>query len=170
MGIWHLTKKFQFNLDTSKKQSTNCIPLLWHRLPSLWVCLHQPAQPSHTLVFSLAAIVHFGLLSPPCTFPGIQIIWRSAYRFFALSSTAGYLLSGLRQPSHPDRIFSGILPDSFYLLPARRLPAHVTLVPEITVFLNGKYSNTTYISKIWPESKKPRFPIKNPDKTEKPQI
>jgi len=78
--------------------------------------------------------VHFGLLSPPCTFPGIQIIWRSAYRFFALSSTAGYLLSGLRQPSHPARIFSGILPDPFYLLPARRLPAHVTLV---------KYSNHT---------------------------
>jgi len=33
-------------------------------------------------VFSLAAIVHFGLLSPPCTFPGIQIIRHSAYRFF----------------------------------------------------------------------------------------
>jgi len=33
-------------------------------------------------VFILAAIVHFGLLSPPCTFPGIQIIRHSAYRFF----------------------------------------------------------------------------------------
>jgi len=47
VGIWHLTKKFQFNLDTSKQQSPNFIPLLWHRLPSLWVCLHQPAQPLH---------------------------------------------------------------------------------------------------------------------------
>jgi len=59
-------------------------------------------------VFSLAAIVHFGLLSPPCTFPGIQIIRHSAYRFFTLSSTAGYLLSGLREPSNPARIFNGI--------------------------------------------------------------
>jgi len=73
-------------------------------------------------VFSLAAIVHFRLLSPPCTFPGIQIIRHSAYRFFALSSTAGFLLSGFRQPSHPARIYSVILPDPFYLLPARRLP------------------------------------------------
>ena len=48
--------------------------------------------------------------------------------FFALTSTADYLLSGLRQPSHPARIFSGILPDPFYLLPARRLPALVTSV------------------------------------------
>ena len=38
--------------------------------------------------------------------------------FFELSSTAGYLLSGFRQPSHPARIFSGIFPDPFYLLPA----------------------------------------------------
>ena len=79
-------------------------------------------------MFSLADIVHFGLLAPPCTFPGIQIIRHSAYRFFALSSTVGFLLSELRQPSHPARIFSGILPDPFYLLPARRLLAHVTLV------------------------------------------
>jgi len=43
--------------------------------------------------------------------------------FFALFSTAGYLLSWLRQPSHPARKFSGIFPDTFYLL-----PAHVTLV------------------------------------------
>ena len=43
--------------------------------------------------------------------------------FFALFSTAGYLLSWLRQPSHPARKFSGIFPDPFYLL-----PAHVTLV------------------------------------------
>jgi len=84
----------------------------------------------HTLfhVLTLADIVHFGLLSPPCTFPGIQIIRHSEYRFFALSSTAGYLLFGLRQPSHLARIFSGILLDLFYFLPARRLPAHVTLV------------------------------------------
>jgi len=51
----------------------------------------------------------------------------SEYRFFALSSPGGYLLSGLRQPSHPARIFSGILSDPFYLLPARGLPAHVIL-------------------------------------------
>jgi len=37
---------------------------------------------------------------------------------------------------------------------------------ETTVFLNGKYSNTTYISKIWPESKKSRVLIKTPE----PQI
>jgi len=29
--------------------------------------------------------------------------------------------------------------------------------------LNGKYSNTTYISKIWPEPKKPIFSIKTPE-------
>jgi len=97
-------------------------------------------------VFSLAAIVHFGLLSPPCTFPGIQIIRHSAYHFFALCSTASYLLSGLRQPSHPARIFSGILPDPFYLLPARRLPArrlpaHVTLV---IYCINRIYKNTGF--------------------------
>jgi len=28
--------------------------------------------------------------------------------FFTLSSTAGYLLSGLREPSNPARIFNGI--------------------------------------------------------------
>jgi len=60
--------------------------------------------------------------------------------FFALSSTAGYLLSGLRQPSHPARIFSGILPDPFDLLPSRRLafirgmPAQVTLVTQILTY------------------------------------
>jgi len=38
----------------------------------------------HTLfqVLTLADIVHFGLLSPPCTFPGIQNIRNSEYRFF----------------------------------------------------------------------------------------
>jgi len=50
----------KFNLDTSKNQSPNFIPLLWHRLPSLWVCLHQPAQPSHTL--------------------GVQLSWHCAFR------------------------------------------------------------------------------------------
>ena len=39
-------------------------------------------------------------------------------------------------------------------------------IMSVKVFLNGKYSNTTYIYKIWPESKKPRFSIKNPE----PQI
>jgi len=37
---------------------------------------------------------------------------------------------------------------------------------QTAVFLNGKYSNTTEISKIWPKSKKPRFSIKPPE----PQI
>jgi len=32
-------------------------------------------------VFNLADIVLFVLLSPPCTFPGIQIIRHFAYRF-----------------------------------------------------------------------------------------
>ena len=64
---------------------------------------------SHQTLFqelTLADIVHFGLLSPPCTFPGIQIIRHSEYRFFALSSTAGYFLSGLRQLSHPTHILA----------------------------------------------------------------
>jgi len=39
-----------------------------------------------------------------------------------------------------------------------------------TTVLNGKCSNTTCIYKISPESKKPRFSLKTPDKTEKPQI
>jgi len=101
-------------------------------------------------VFSLAAIAHFGLLSPPCTFTGIQVIRHSAYRFFALSSTAGYLLSGLRQPSHPARIFSSISPDPFYLLPARGLPTHVTLVFNYnftlfnTIISSSLYSRVVY--------------------------
>jgi len=97
VGIWHLTKKFQFNLDTSKKHhqtlffycDTGYLPcgfanIRWHS--------------HHTLfeVFRLAGIVHFGLLSPPRTsrHSNHTTIWRSF--FFALSSTAGYLLSGLR--------------------------------------------------------------------------
>jgi len=36
------------------------------------------------------------------------------------------------------------------------------------VFLNGKYSDTTYTSKIWPESKNPRTLEFKTDKTEKP--
>jgi len=60
---------------------------------------------THCQVFSLADIVHFGLPSPPCTFPGIQITQHSAFLFFfALSSTAGYLPSGLSQPSRPAAI------------------------------------------------------------------
>jgi len=39
-----------------------------------------------------------------------------------------------------------------------------------TVILNGKFGNTTYISKIWPESKKNRFSRRTPHKTEKKQI
>ena len=130
MGIWHLTEKFQFNLDTSKKESPNPIPLLWHRLPSLWVCLHQPAQPSHTFSgVQLSCHRAFRI-----TFAAMHVYRHSSHTtlcislFFALSSTAGYLLSGLRQPSHPARIFSSISPDPFYLLPARGLPTHVTLV------------------------------------------
>jgi len=34
---------------------------------------------------------------------------------------------------------------------------------ETTVFFNGKYNNTTYISKIRPEQKKNRFSIKMPE-------
>jgi len=33
---------------------------------------------------------------------------------------------------------------------------------EATVFLNGKYGNTIYISNIWPESNKPQILDKNP--------
>ena len=57
--------------------------------------------------------------------------------FSALSSTAGYLLSGLRQPSHPACNFSGIFPDPFYLLPARGLPAHATLVTCALIVLQN---------------------------------
>ena len=39
-------------------------------------------------------------------------------------------------------------------------PTGVKLQRRLTVFLNGKYSNTTYISRIWPEQKKNRFSIK----------
>ena len=92
-------------------------------LPCGFAYIRRHSDNTPCKVFRLAAIVHFGLLSPPCAFPGIQIIRHSAHRFFALSSTASYLLSGSRQPSHPARIFSGIFPDPFYLL-----PAHVTLV------------------------------------------
>jgi len=97
-------------------------------LPCGFAYISRHSQQTLFQVLTLADIVHFGLLSPPCTFPGIQIIRHSAYRFFPLFSTASYLLSGLRQPSHPAHIFSGILPDLFYLLLARRLPAHVTVV------------------------------------------
>jgi len=117
--------------NTSKKHSPNFIPFSdTGYLPCGFAYISRHSH--HTLfeVFSLASIVHFGLLSPPCTFPGILIIRHSKYRFFALSSTAGYLLSGLHQLPHPALIFSGIFPDPFYLLlaTARRLPAHVTLV------------------------------------------
>ena len=53
-----------------------------------------------------------------------------------------------------------ILPDNGYSTDS----AHYAY--ETTVFLNGKYTNTKYISKIWPESNKPRFSIKPPE----PQI
>jgi len=75
-------------------------------------------------VFSLAAIVHFGYFRHHARFQAFKSYDTLHIAFFALSSTAGYLLSGLRQPSHPACIFSDIFPDPFYLLPARRLPAH----------------------------------------------
>jgi len=74
-------------------------------------------------VFSLAAIEHFGYFRHHARFQAFKSYGTLHIVFFALSSTAGYLLSGLCQPSHPARIFSGILPDPFYLLPAQ-----VTLV------------------------------------------
>ena len=101
-------------------------------LPCGFAYIRRHSDNTPCKVFRLAAIVHFGLLSPPCAFPGIQIIRHSAHRFFALSSTASYLLSGSRQPSHPARIFSGIFPDPFYLL-----PAHVTLMLKLcSVYLS----------------------------------
>jgi len=47
---------------------------------------------SHQTLFQVltsADIVHFGLLSPPCTFPGIQIIRHSAYRFLPAAFSLG---------------------------------------------------------------------------------
>jgi len=75
--------------------------------------------------------VHFGLLSPPCTFPGIQINDTLHIVFFCTFFNCRLPSSGLRQPSHPACIFSGIFLDPFYLLPDRRLLAHVTLVKTI---------------------------------------
>jgi len=125
-------------------------------LPCGFAYINRHSHQTLFQVLTLADIVHFGLLSPPCTFSGIQIIQHSEYRFFALSSTAGCLLSGWRQPSHPARIFSGIcwirfiyyskvhhVADSSYsihyyfysLLPTRWLQAHVTLLIRFQVVI-----------------------------------
>ena len=117
MGIWHLTKKFQFNLDTSKKQSPNFIPLLCHRLPfhssvyirhavSAYISWH--SHQTLFKVFSSAAIVYFGYFRHHARFQAFKSCGTLHIVFIALSSTAGYLLTRLRQPSHPARIFSGI--------------------------------------------------------------
>jgi len=79
-------------------------------------------------VFNLADIVLFVLLSPPCTFPGIQIIRHFAYRFSCTFLDCRLLSVWVKSVVTPSPHFSGILLDPFYLLPARRLPAHVTSV------------------------------------------
>ena len=65
---------------------------------------------------------------PPRTFPDIQIIRHSAYRFFCTFFDCRlpslWVTSAVTSSPH----FSGILPDPFYLLTARRLPAHISLV------------------------------------------
>jgi len=53
-------------------------------LPCGFAYISRHSQQTLFQVLTLADIVHFGLFSPPCTFPGIQIIRHSAYRFFAL--------------------------------------------------------------------------------------
>ena len=76
--------------NTSKKHSPNFIPFSdTGYLPCGFAYISRHSH--HTLfeVFSLASIVHFGLLSPPCTFPGILYILHSKYRF----------LHFLRQPA-----------------------------------------------------------------------
>jgi len=89
---------FSFNLDTSKKQSPNFIPLLWEAkqltnnnrseisldtgyLPCGFAYISRHSHHILFQVFGLADIVHFGLLSPPCTFPGI-LITRHCISFF----------------------------------------------------------------------------------------
>ena len=62
--------------------------------------------------------MHFGYFRHHARFQAFKSYDTLHIAFFALSSTAGYLLSGLRQPSHPACIFSDIFPDPFYLLPA----------------------------------------------------
>jgi len=79
VGIWHLTKKFEFNLDTSKSNhQTLFLYSDTGYLPCGFAYISRHSHHTPFKVFSLAAIVHFGLLSPPCTFPGIQIIRHSA--------------------------------------------------------------------------------------------
>jgi len=75
-------------------------------------------------VLTLADVVHFGLLSPP----PFQAFKSYDTRHIVFCTFFDCLLSGFCQPSHPARIFSGILLGLFYLLLARRLPAHVTLL------------------------------------------
>jgi len=77
----------------------------------------------HTVfqVFTLADIEHFGLLSPPCTFPGIQIIRHSEYRFFCTFFYCRLLSLWVTSAVTSNPHFSGIWLDPFYLLPVRRL-------------------------------------------------
>jgi len=71
-------------------------------------CTYISQLSQHALfqVFSLADIVHFGLLSPPCTFPGIQITLHSAYRFLHFhqlpaTSPLGYISRAHLCGRHP---------------------------------------------------------------------
>jgi len=82
--------------------------------------------------------VHFGLLSPPCTFPGIQIIRHSAYRFFLhfLRLRATFSLGYVRRHIQPAflAVFCRIRYIYCRLLRlARRLLAHVTLVESLGI-------------------------------------
>ena len=79
-----------------------------------------------------------------CTFSDVWVSFaRFCYQpilckslFYELSSTSVYLPSGLPEPSmRAITFFASILLDPFHLLPARPLPAHLTLVynykPEV---------------------------------------
>jgi len=60
---------------------------------------------------TLADIVHFALLSPPCTFPGFQIIRHSEHRFFCTFFDCRlpslWVTSALTSSPHFLRYFAG---------------------------------------------------------------
>jgi len=73
--------------------------------------------------------VHFGLLSPPCTFSGIQIIRRSAYHFLHfLRLLAAFSLGDVSRHIQPTFLAVFCWIRFIYCWLAGRLPSHVTLV------------------------------------------
>jgi len=90
------------------------------------------SRHSHQTLFqvlTLADIVHCWLLSPPCTFSGIQIIRHSAYRFLHfLRLLAAFSLGDVSRHIQPTFLAVICWIRFIYCWLARRLPSHVTLV------------------------------------------